>query len=199
MNILSYAKSVEPCQRNYDWDLPVPAEHVQYILDCASAMPTKQNIACYKIFASTNSEFNNKIFLQSFWDGDKFTHLRNGQVNAPLLLIFCQNVDNDVHLDHDLYVNIGIAMGAASLAAAELGYKTGFNKCFKAEEISALIHSVTDKEIHGDYRCPILMLGIGHPKEGRRHNDVFLGEKGKDFHYTVKAMGPKTISTFVHN
>lgn len=161
MNILNYAKSVEPCQRNWDEDFIIPQDHIDYIINVCTTMPTKQNVNAYTLIVVTDRKVINNLFLSAYEPEIEETHKGNGQVRANCVFLWI-NGEEEVHLTNDLYINIGISSGAAALAAAELGYKTGFCKCFQKPEIISAIENYYEpiKE-----KRPLLMLGFGIPNE----------------------------------
>ena len=75
---------------------------------------------------------------------------------------------------------MGMSSSAAALAGAELGYKTGFCKCFEPPRAKKILEKYIGK-LPGD-EVP-LMLGIGKPDENFDTRDiavdgVFQGTKG---------------------
>lgn len=193
MNILKYAKEAGKCQRNWDTSSKFPIEHIHYILKCAEAMPTKNQIPCYDVFASTNTNLNKKLFEVSFWKNDRLTILRNGQMQAPLVLLFLRN-NVQTHLHDDLILNVGIAAGGAALAAQELGYKTGFNKCFENKDIMKCLSDYAgfDKSLRKS--AVLLALGIGASRKDVPRNEVYHNGK---FVKTIPTEGPKEIYTTI--
>lgn len=163
MKILDYAKSVEPCQRNWNEEYVMPLEEVDYITEVCTTMPTKQNRSVYTLVRITNKNIINKMFEASYSDNDvRGTVDRNTQVKANLLLIWVEN-KNIAECTPDLYVGVGISSGAAALAAAELGYKTGFCRCFNSPQVKKILKK---NNIRVDKESKIvLMLGIGESQQ----------------------------------
>lgn len=180
--ILKLAKSVEPCQRNWQEDYIIPNEHIKYVIKSAISMPTKQNKTTYELFCVTNKDLIYEIYKLAYNPDDKFwTYLKNPQVNANCLLIWSFNKQKES--DADRNVNIGISAGAAALAAAELGYKTGFCKCFLVDELKALL---TDEDF-----SPALILGFGLPNTNFKRIDRV--ENGERVGVNI-SKGPKKIN-----
>lgn len=98
----------------------------------------------------------------------------NTQVLAPLLLIWCRNMDTTydriklheyddaLKLEYHVSLNIGISSGAVATAAQLLGYKTGFCGCFNPDDIKNILSNKLNIK---DNNHPIIMLGIGLPEE----------------------------------
>lgn len=153
--ILKLARAVEPCQRNWDKTHDIPKEHLQYICKSAIAMPTKQNKDSYELYCITNKDTITAVFEAAYNPEDyEFTYLKNPQTKANALLIW--SYGDIKENDFDRNVNIGISAGAASLASAELGYKTGFCKCFVVSELQKIL---------GITKPVALILGFGKPDE----------------------------------
>ena len=91
-------------------------------------------------------------------EDDANTFLANSQINANLLLLWCEGTEKQEE-ESDRDIAIGISSGAAALAAAELGYKTGFCKCFIGDTVEKLLRKQKIKTFNQTY----LMLGIGKP------------------------------------
>ena len=160
MNLLNCAKNIEPCQRNWDENFVIPEEHIQYILDVCTTVPTKQNMNVYSLVAITDRQTMFNIFKKAAYNPDDYnrTFMRNSQINANALLVWCDGTEEpEDERDRDLA--IGISSGSAALAAAELGYSTGFCKCFVPEKITKVLRKQNIKTNNNTY----LMLGIGKP------------------------------------
>ena len=114
----------------------------------------------------------------------------NPQVLANLLVVFEEYFDADINnvdrrpkylaqnlltdvqkrrlletFDKDRRDAIGIAAGQLSLAAALLGYKTGFCKCFDFQEVKSIVNAQNSIR---------MLLGIGFPNEGIPHTQHHL-------------------------
>jgi len=160
MNLLDYAKIVEPCQRNWDEEFVIPDEHIQYILDVCTTMPTKNNRNVYSLIVIKNKTIIEMLYSKAAYDPHNWrnTFMRNSQVNANALLLWCAGTEK-IQSQSDRDIAIGISSGSAALAAAELGYKTGFCKCFAGEIVTKILRKNKIKSFNRGY----LMLGIGKP------------------------------------
>lgn len=196
MNVVESSLIAERCQRNWDYDNPPTEEHINLIINAAKNMPTKQNNEYYRIIASTDYEFNKKIYNVSIDpynpDFNRPVH-RNTQVLAPLLLLF---VPSGYHIankfkddeSQNFHVSIGIASGVAAHTAASLGYKTGYCSCIDTEPFQELLTNelgIAFREFGTG-----LALGIGKPhpnfvrwdvvKDGVKHLDLESDSRDKD-------------------
>lgn len=181
MNILNLAQTAERCQRNWEYTT-IPQNHIDEIVNVCTTMPTKNNISYYNLYVSTDLDFNKSVYDISVNPYDEGTIKRNSQVNAPLLLIWTNNstitdslfqkVDDPSIIDRDISMSVGISSGAAALAAVNLGYKTGFCKCFIQDSLIELLDSKFDNAHE-----PFLMLGIGLPDESYERNQVIQNNK----------------------
>lgn len=174
MNLLKYAKDIKPCQRNWNEDYVMPMEHIDYITEVCTEVPTKQNLPVYDLYRITNRKIIDDIFEASYVDHDDDTIHRNTQVKSNLLLIWAENL-GAAEYNTDTYIGVGISSGAAALAGAELGYKTGFCRCFMPFEIKSILWENNIK-IHIDSKI-ILMLGIGVPDETVDPREYTVGSK----------------------
>ena len=169
LKVLKLAKNVEPCQRNWDRTYTIPKNHLEYICKVATRMPTKQNKNSYELYCITNEDIIQKVFEVAYNPDDyDWTYLKNPQTKANALFIWTFN--NIKESDPDRNVNIGISAGAASLAAAELGYKTGFCKCFVVNELKNIVSN------HPTHH-PALILGVGKPDKRFRRIDIVENDK----------------------
>lgn len=172
MKLLDYAKNSEKCQRNWNHSAAIPDDHIDYIIKVCTTMPTKQNLNIYQLHAITNNEIIKKIYDISYDPKNYADTFRfNSQTSAPLLLVW--SAMPGAQFQNDVDIAVGISSGAAALAASELGYKTGFCKCFENRPLRKIL------KIKGDSTNtdPILILGIGLPNDALEHNAVVL-EKG---------------------
>lgn len=169
MNLLDYAKSAENCQRNWNHNIYIPENDIDYIINVCTTMPTKQNKDVYQLHVVTNKEIINAIYKISY-DPSNYsgTYLLNSQASAPLLLVW--SAMPGAQYQNDIDIAIGISSGAAALAAAELGYKSGFCKCFENKPLRKIL-KIKGERWNTD---PILILGIGSPKKDINHNTIVL-------------------------
>ena len=152
MDLIEASRTAQRCQRNWDYSRPVTKEDIETLTKVATTMPTKQNIDYFELLVSTNAKFNQMCYDIAVNPDDPFfaegdNKLRNAQVNAPLLMIWVPNynnplmddravntTDDDGNLTGDYEecnrdIATGISSGSTALAAAQLGYKTGFCAC----------------------------------------------------------------------
>jgi len=191
MNLLEYAKKIEPCQRNWDVSYIIPDEHIDYITEVCTTVPTKQNLNCYSLVCIQDRKTIEKIFESSYDPKVSYqTFRRNGQVLANLLLIWTPG-PQPAETESDLDIAVGISSGAAALAAAELGYSTGFCKCFETKPITKILK----KDVGVKTKNPILMLGIGLPNINFNLRDVVVDGKKIG---TKHSKGKKDIKIFKH-
>ena len=177
--ILEYANEIVPCQRNWDESYRIPEEQIKYITDVATTVPTKQQRDVFSLVAITNRQAIDEIFEICYEKRDKKnTFKRNSQVRANLLLVWTSGPYP--YKKEGLSIAVGISSSAAALAGVELGYKTGFCKCFEPHRAKKILEKYIGK-LPGD-EVP-LMLGIGKPDENFDTRDitvdgVFKGTKG---------------------
>ena len=50
-------------------------------------------------------------------------------------------------LNEDGIYSVGISSGAVALSANYMGYKTGFCRCFKGKEVTALMEKTINKDL----------------------------------------------------
>lgn len=186
-DMLDLAKTVERCQRNFDWSRPLPNKHVKTILNVATTMPTKQQIKFYHISAIESEPLAREFYTTCCIDDG--TPYSNSQTYAPLLLIWaCAPGFYDYDPYCDISMSCGISASAAALTAANLGYKTGFCKCINDELAEEFFMKHFNKQI----RDPMLALGIGHPLEDFERTDCVLD--GKIMH-RANSYGDKKITS----
>ena len=172
----------EQCQRNWNQNKKVSDEHINEIIQVATNMPTKQNREYYQLVVSTDLELNRQLYSVAIDDsnpGFKKPFHRNGQVLAPLLLLWFSTKPIEDKFNDDFteqfQISIGISSGAAALHATSLGYKTGFCCCMKWKTARQLLKAkgvyLSSQLVgHG------LALGIGFPSTDHR-GDVVVDKK----------------------
>jgi len=181
MLLKKYAETAERCQRNYDITQLLPKEHVDYILSVCTTMPSKNNKNLYRLLAIQNTSISKKIYIKGAWAAGDLklkevpNQYRNGQVYAPLLLIWDGSIcPEGRNSREDHLMAVGISSGAAALAAAELGYKTGFCVCFEEKKVEGVLN----KHIGQTLNLKItLMLGIGLPDSRFDRKECVLNDK----------------------
>tara|TARA_Y100001970_G_scaffold290211_1_gene423056 strand:- start:2558 stop:3313 length:756 start_codon:yes stop_codon:yes gene_type:complete len=200
-------------QRNWDYSRTMSQEHIDEIIKVCTDAPVKSNMGAYKVIVSTDRKFNNALynFAYDSWDEiDPWDKKRNGQVDAPLLIIylmldsdefhtFSEESKNKLNLDtniksgkvdavhDDITLSAGISAGATALAAANLGYKTGYCGCI---DINGFINKIKNEydnnsEIYKfltEYKLiRILSLGIGYPNANYQRNIVVINDYDKKY------------------
>jgi nitroreductase len=153
------------CRRNWDLSTSIPLEHLNILKQSVINSPTKQNEEYYSVTFITDRVLIEKIYHHTDFNTDiKMSDLsKNPQVLANLLVVFSKADPKTFRNEQSDYVteelmsenrniSIGIASGQLALAAALLGYRTGFCGCFDRVAVGDLLE---------DY--PLLLLGIGYP------------------------------------
>lgn len=167
--ILSLAGAISHCQRNWIESKKIPEEHINYIVETCTAMPTKQQQDVYSLVAITDRKIIKELFEIAYEEKDyERTFERNTQVLANLLLVWIPTSSAKGY-DASLGIAIGMSAAAAALAGAELGYRTGYCQCINEEKAEKILESyigkIEKKEIP-------LMLGIGIPDEKFAYNII---------------------------
>src|SRR6056300_646219 len=87
--ISSLAGIVSHCQRNWIESKKIPEEHVNYIIEACTDMPTKQQKNIYSLVAITDRKIIMELFETCYEEKDYArTFKRNTQVLANLLLVW---------------------------------------------------------------------------------------------------------------
>ena len=184
IDILNASEIAGKCQRNWS-DEPVKESDIKTIVDTCMNMPTKQNVTMYELYVITDKDTRERLYDISYVPELQLqqhqSQWRNGQMLAPLLFMwFSSSYENsrrnqpkevfDASTTHfDLInLNAGISMGAATLAATQLGYHTGFNLCIGDEEGIHEIARKSNSKI-GNFICA---LGVGNPISNLTRNIV---------------------------
>ena len=191
-DMVRLARIVERCQRNFDWSKPIPNKDVKYILNVATSMPTKQQLDFYNITVIESEPLAREFYTtctipdECYYEGDEW---RN-QTYAPLVLLYSTYPKyNRYEPYNDIAMSMGLSSGAAALAAANLGYKTGFCKCIDEHRTNAFVWNHFHKKIWD----PTLAVGIGHPLEGFDRTEGVLDGEVK---YHAGSDGDKEIKIF---
>ena len=188
-DILDSIESSQHCQRNWDLDKNIDPEHIKIFEEVVKTVPSKQNIAYYKVHFITNRSTIEEIFKWTITGRDRETF--NPQVLANLLVVFEdyysvtknipaieENSSSEKYGNYSIHIDrqqaIGIASGVLSFTANYLGYKTGFCRCFKTEDISPIIGTISNIS---------LLLGIGIPKSGLSHT---VHHNGRSYSRSIK-------------
>lgn len=186
-NILKAIESSQHCQRNWDLDKTIDPEHLKIFEYILKTVPSKQNIAYYKIHFIFNRAIIEEIYNNTATYSNRKIDFCNPQTLANLLVVFedclelnTVNENNELlafklqsrlssaqksmiedTINEDRQQAIGIASGQLVLIANYLGYKTGFCKCFNSNALQKIIN--TKNRVS-------LLLGIGHPNSELSHN-----------------------------
>lgn len=172
-NILQLARNIEPCQRNWDTSVEIPAEHVDYVVQACTSVPTKQNKNIYGLVVVQDRTVIEQLYHSAIEEPDYDVNFnKNSQVLANVVLIWTDGPFVQKY-DSDFDQAIGISSATAALAASELGYATGFCKCFRAVEIQSILHSAGVDQ----YNTPRLILGFGVPNS-KLHRRVAVQPDG---------------------
>jgi len=168
-------------------DRAVEPTHIEQIISLLKLVPSKQNVYPYSVtmFGYEHKDLKEQLFkLTSV--GPPWPNNFNPQVMAPLLLVWSYRPNEKAkilikgispgHPSHSQFCNSMIEVGISSMSVLalshELGYVTGYCKCFQQKEAQELLS--IDQEI-------ILMLGIGYPSNdsrvGRTRETLFWYEK----------------------
>jgi len=186
IDILRASETAGKCQRNWSPE-PVEESDIKTIVDSCMNMPTKQNVTMYELCVITDKDTREQLYDTSYvpelrlHPAGSRGQWRNGQMLAPLLFMwFFTSYENSrrnqpeevfddstIHTDQTC-LNAGISMGAAALAATQLGYSVGFNCCTGNEEAW---HEMA-KKYNNDIGPFICALGIGKPIPSKARNIV---------------------------
>jgi nitroreductase len=186
-DFLSAVESSQHCQRNWDLSREIDPEHIKIFEEVVKNVPSKQNIAYYKVHFITNRNIIEEIYKWTMTEtpiisaetGEE-TDFYNPQVLANLLVAFeahwdiirddrgqvieernIKNINyNGYTINVDRHQSIGIASGVLALTANYLGYKTGFCRCFKQDRINNILKTKNNID---------MLLGIGYPKNVESH------------------------------
>ena len=195
MNVLELSKKTVHCQRNWLDDYKLPQKDIDYIIKTCTTMPTKQEKNTYSLCAITDRRYIEKLYRFCYDPDDPISFNKNTQVLANLLLVWYDGPDSKYDDGTVNDVNVGVSAGGAALAAVELGYKTGFCKCFVSEKISTVLKPHIGLTRKKKLRRIRLLLGIGVPEANlesnvRRMEGGYLGSTTK-FGYTknIKVTG----------
>jgi len=153
-------------------DKPVEKDKLDYILNCASTVPSKQGSFDYEICVLGDNEKSKDIKNWIYWEnsycidgtrgkeGPIGNRRYNGQCLAPIVLAFIgkrekvsYEKDTPRIDDNDLCRDIMVSATTAMLAAEEQGLNTGLQGCMSEKEVA--------KKLDKKGFCYIL-LGIGY-------------------------------------
>lgn len=165
-------------------DHAVNSSHIEQLVELLKLVPSKQNVYPYTVtlFGYEHQPIKEKLFLLTNC-GPPTIHAFNPQVLAPLLIVWSYRSNETAVVDrsqghghYQQFLNSMIEVGISSMAvltrAHELGYVSGFCKCFQQQEARELLSISQDI---------ILMLGIGYPSAnsriGRTRPEYFCFDK----------------------
>ncbi len=198
------SKVIGQTQRNWDYNSKISEKEMQYLIDISMNAPTKENTNVYKLFVSTNMEFNKMIQEWAYSTEEKEstaqkTKDRNAQVAAPLLMMYVVEDVADTHVStSDACFSVGIAAGATALASAEIGYQTGFCSCL---HIPGLIEHMGNK-FPGNFLKKfwksseiqqILCLGIGKKNPDANNRSQIIKDGKVQFTTGIKNRKKPTV------
>jgi len=202
-DLILASSNAEHCQRNWDRTRTVPEDHVNALIEIATNMPTKANEAYYKLVVSTDPTINRKFYNVAIDPDNPNTINRNSQVDAPVVFTWFEvkpeGITEDTnrlgHYDPWLLNSrtaMGISSGAVALAANAMGYRTGYNQCFAADDIIDIMLEATGETDRLLFEKPHYQLGIGFPNTEHKWTTV-LDDNGN----VLKNISPhsKTIQT----
>jgi hypothetical protein len=148
-----FVETIKKCQRNWDKDYTIPANHIEHFIYLATNSPTKQHEAYFNLYVISNKNLLNELYEHTWGftlpvNNDTPTSevpccARNPQMNASVYFLWTikqpdtiRNFERDgtkKNIDHinrknNAFTSVGISMGIVAFSAASLGYSTGFNK-----------------------------------------------------------------------
>lgn len=198
------SKIIGKTQRNWDYDLPVSEEEIKYLVDVSLNAPVKENHNLYKLFVSTNIEFNQMIQEWAYnTDTEEnikeITKIRNAQVAAPLLMMYVVSDPDDTDVGiPDACFSVGIAAGATALASAEIGYQTGFCSCINVHGLAEHMSNKFPGKIMNDFWADsniveVLCLGIGKKNPNTNNRSQIVKDNKIKFSVGIKTKTKPTV------
>jgi nitroreductase len=155
-------------------DMPVDTGHLTQVLEILKIVPSKQNVYPYSlnIFGYEHSEVKEQLFKLTSC-GEPIPDAYNPQVLAPLLFVWSYRPNENGATDltqfghghtyeqqlHNSMIEVGMSAMAAMTKFHELGYVSGFCKCFNGIEAKNVLS--ISQEI-------ILTMGVGYPSSDSR-------------------------------
>ena len=148
-----YVDKIKKCQRNWNHNVLIPAEHIDHLIYLATNTPTKQHEAYFNLYVITNRDLLEELFEHTWGftypiNNETPTNVvpscaRNPQMNASAYFLWTmkfpktvrnfertgkEKISNHSNRRDNAYTSIGISMGVVAFSASSLGYDTGFNK-----------------------------------------------------------------------
>lgn len=195
-----YTKSLEAaarskvCARNYS-DKEVPNEVIEHLLKIATGGPYKQGRRWLDVYAITNKELINKLYLETArpdeytaleadprfdkFTGEPITFIGNAQVLAPVLFVITTPIDATPEYPEELYwdptdddkeseeqQNMRFAIGSTMGMLVYEANRLGLH----TGNCACYEHSNVNKIFKeyaktDDFEAISLMIGAGYPKE----------------------------------
>ena len=187
--LVTASEHAEHCQRNWDRSQSMPREDVQALVDIATTMPSKQNEEYFQLVVSVNSQLNRLIYNLSIDPDNPATLHRNAQLDAHAVFVWFLHKPEQLNMTDkknragffDVFrlnakTAIGISSGAVALSACHMGYRTGYNQCFKAYELRDLMIEWGITNLSDEKNTPELALGVGIPQADTPWNHVLDDE-----------------------
>ena len=193
-DFLQLTNSMQRCQRNFDLTKTVSDDIVNRLYNIGYRTPTKQNLNSFQIVAFTkrNQIFEIAKTATSVYDHwESFSkrdraeitsgrRMQNPQVNANLLFMFFhrpESMTSALRLEREgitgdtpefwrsvTNFEMGLAASAIALAAHNMGFKTGFCRCFDRAMLNKIIEPLG---LNSDNFSAA--LGVGYPLPGLPH------------------------------
>lgn len=200
------------CQRNWDYSNPVKEEHVKQLIDISMSAPSKNNLNLLEIQVFENSLETQKSITE-YARGSENESIKTS-TEAPLTFFFGYRKNQATWLkeesQHDFLeilsradginekfywecmrnadMAASVIVGAISLKAIELGYKTGINCCF-----------MENTKMYNSDNPTFMSVGIGHPfykdHSLRKYSNTSLEDDEEIGQGPVR---PKYKTTFTH-
>ena len=155
-------------------DMPVDTDHLTQVLEVLKIVPSKQNVYPYSvnIFGYEHSEVKEELFKLTSC-GEPIPNAYNPQVLAPVLFVWsyrpikkdASNLNQLGHTHtyeqqlHNSMIEVGMSAMTVMNKFHELGYVSGFCKCFNGIEAKKVLS--IPQEI-------ILTMGVGYPSLNSR-------------------------------
>tara|TARA_B100000965_G_scaffold403776_1_gene432780 strand:+ start:105 stop:761 length:657 start_codon:yes stop_codon:yes gene_type:complete len=180
-------RASQRCQRNWDLTQVINEDDVKVLETAVTQCASKQNDVYYKVKFITDRDTIESIHEQTKGftmeaDDGEIVNMSNSQTLANLLVVFCEDYDENYArseelkkyfargenieelrystretLERNRYCAVGVAAGYLNLTANMLGYRTGCCQCYNADGVNSILNG--DKAV--------LLMGIGYPDRSR--------------------------------
>lgn len=183
--MLATVQRSQRCQRNWDLTKKIDLETVKWLMEIGYTTPTKHNLDTFEIVAVTDREKihqfcnaakthegHNSILSTAVRKGDR---VQNPQTDANVLFLFfikpeARETDERAHREksvpppinywkESVNLEIGLAASAMSIAANQIGLRTGFCRCYDFSKMP--MHLLSDYNL--DVKSFVIFLGVGFP------------------------------------